>query len=328
LRALFADMSGLELVQVTADDYIRDVLPHSAELWSYGRGFEEYVADFRTTALSAYGKRRFRTVGLRVDSRLVSSCKRYERELRCDGQTFRAVGIGAVFTPPALRGRGYATALVGALLDSERASGIDLAYLFSNIHPLFYERLGFTALPSRAISIRASSLDGRKLDAVALSRHEWPAARRCFEALERQRPFGLRRTALVWDWIEARRASAPAGRVDLAVRRGRALAAYVTGRRDVPADAYVVDEFAFADDTGRAAIAPLLRVAAGDLRKVVGWLPPDVARDALPAGAVKRRREGIAMIAPLSAIARSRWRDRKDQILRDRSDRVWSTDAI
>lgn len=321
-------MSGLDLVPVTADEYVRDVLPHSAEVWSYGRGFDEYVADFRSMARSAYGKRRFRTIGLRIESRLVSSCKRYERELHCGGQTFRAVGIGAVFTPPALRGCGYATALLGALLDAERAAGVDLAYLFSNIHPLFYERLGFATLPSRAISIRASSLDGRKLDAVSLTQSDWPAARRCFEALEARRPFGLRRTALVWDWVEARRAATPAGRIDLAVRRGRSVAAYVTGRRDVRADAYVLDEFAFADDAGRGAIAPLLRIAAGDLRKVVGWLPPDVARDALPGGAVKRRREGIAMIAPLSTIARSRWRDSKDAILRDRADRVWSTDAI
>jgi len=319
---------GINLVPLSADDYVRDVMPHSAAMWSYGRSFDEYVMDFRLLARSAYGRRRFRTIGLRIEGDIVSSCKRYERELHCAGYAFRAVGIGAVFTPPALRGRGYASALLGALLDVERAAGVDLTYLFSNIHPLFYERLGFVTLPSRTISIRASSLEPRKIDAFPITPGDWPAMRRCFDALEARRPFGLRRTALVWDWVQPRRATTPAARVDLALRRGRSIAAYVAGWRDVRSDAYVFDEFAFADDAGREAIAPLLRLAAGDLRKVVGWLPPDSARDALPRGAVKRRRDAIAMIAPLSSIARARWRQQKDEILCDRADRAWSTDAI
>lgn len=321
-------MSGdIDLVSISADDYVRYVLPHSAQLWSYGRNFDEYVADFRSMVRSAYGKRRFRTIGLRVGAQLVSSCKRYERELHCAGQTLRAVGIGAVFTPAELRGRGYASALLGAFLDRERAAGADLAFLFSNIHPHFYERIGFAALPSRAISIRATSLEPRKLDAAPIGRDDWAAVQRCFDALEQRRPIGLRRTALVWDWIRARRGTG-ADRVDLAVRRGRSIVAYVLGRRDVRADAYIFDEFGFTDETGRDAIAPLLRLAAGDLRKVVGWLPPDAAREALPHGAVKRRRDAIAMIAPLSPIARSRWRVAKELILGDRADRVWSSDAV
>ena len=59
-------------------------------------------------AASPYGSKRFRTVGLHVDGRLVCSFKRYERELRCGDRTLRAFGIGAVFTPPEERGRGYA----------------------------------------------------------------------------------------------------------------------------------------------------------------------------------------------------------------------------
>jgi predicted N-acetyltransferase YhbS len=320
--------SNLDLVPLSSDDYIRDVLPHSATMWAYGRTFDDYVADFRALARSAYGKRRFRTVGLQIGNQTVCSCKRYERELHCGGQRLRAVGIGAVFTPPALRGRGYASALLGALLDAERAGGIDVTFLFSNIHPYFYERLGFVALPSRAISIRAASLEARKIEAIPIGDSDWAGVRRCFEALEQRRQFGLRRTPLVWDWLQARRASAPAGRVDLALRRGRTIAAYVTGRRSVRADAYVFEEFGFSDEAGRAAIAPLLRIAAGDLRKVVGWLPPDVARDAVPHGAVKRRNEAILMIVPLSSLARTRWKLQRDGVMRDRADRAWGTDAI
>jgi predicted N-acetyltransferase YhbS len=319
-------MSELGLVPLSAEEYAREVLPHSAELWAYGHDFERYVGDFHRTARSPYGKRRFRAVGLRIDGRLVSSCKRYERELHCAGRTFRAVGIGALFTLPALRGRGYASALIGALLDAERAAGTETAFLFSDIHPHFYERLGFVALPSRMISIRASSLGEQRIDALPITKSDLTAVHHCFDLLEQRRAFGLRRTPLVWDWIHARRAAL--GSVDLAVKRGRAVAAYVLGRREVGSDAYVLEEFGFADDTARPLIPPLLRAATGDLRKVVGWLPPNIAREAIPSGAVKRRHEAITMIAPLSDFARARWRAVREQILSDRADRVWATDAI
>lgn len=301
-------------------------MPHSHELWGAGRTFDDYVADFQSFAASPYGRRRFRTIGLTVDEQMVASCKRYERELHCGEQRLRAAGIGAVFTPPKLRGRGFASALIGAMLDAERAAGVDLVFLFSNIHPHFYERLGFITLPSRTISVRSSSLEARKIEASPIGDGDWPAVRRCFDLLEAQRPFGFRRTPLVWEWVRARRSGVPT--VDLAVRRGRSVVAYVLGRREVRADAYVFEEFAFADEAGRAKIAPLLRAAAGDLRKIAGWLPPDIAREALPHGAVKRRREAILMMAPLSAVARARWRAAGEAVQKDGADRLWLTDAV
>src|SRR5581483_4833459 len=130
----------LRLRALSADEYVRDVLPHSRALWAGSRTDDEYAGELRAIASSAWGKRRFRMLGLVVDGVLVASCKRYERELRCGDRAFRAAGIGAVFTPEHLRGRGYATALLGAFLDAERDAGADLAYLFSDVRPAFYER--------------------------------------------------------------------------------------------------------------------------------------------------------------------------------------------
>ena len=147
--------NDLRLEVIAPDEYARDVLPHTAPLWAGARSFDEYVAEFHAAAGSGWGRRRFRTVGLRVGGELVATCKRYERELRCGERAYRSAGIGAVFTPEELRGRGYATALIAAFLDAERAAGTDLAYLFSDLHPAFYARLGFVALPSRTITLRA-----------------------------------------------------------------------------------------------------------------------------------------------------------------------------
>ncbi len=310
-------------------EYARDVLPHSHALWAGARTFDEYVAEFLATASSAWGKRRFRTLGLRVGGELVASCKRYDRVLRCGARTYRAAGIGAVFTPQELRGRGYATALLGAFLDAERDAGTDLAYLFSDIHPAFYERLGFVTLPSRTISLRAGMLLTERVEVVALGDGDATAVRRVFDALDARRPFAFARTPLDWGWQRLRAGSREhgGGLVSLGVRRGRALAAYVTGRRVPAADAFVLDELAFARDEDARCIAPLLRAAAGDLRTIRGWLPPAVAREALPRGAVRARGDAIAMLVPLSAPFRTAFRAHASE-RRDAADPCWSTDRI
>jgi GNAT superfamily N-acetyltransferase len=314
---------------LTPREYVRDVLPHSHALWAGVRSLDEYATEFEATARSSWGKRRFRTIGLRVGRELVASCKRYERTLRCGEYAYKAAGIGAVFTPEELRGRGFATALLGAFLDAERAAGTGFAYLFSDIHPAFYERLGFVMLPSRTISLRADALSGARVPIAALDERDSGAVRRVFDALDVRRPFAFARTALDWEWQRLRAASRERGGAPLrlGVRRGRALAAYVGGRRVPEADAFVLDEFAFVRDDDRPLLAPLLRAAAGDLRTIRGWLPPAIARDALPRGAVRARRDAIAMVLPLSGPFRTALRahglDR-----RERADPCWSTDHI
>ena len=67
---------AIRLDVVAPDEYVRDVLPHSGALWAGARTFDEYAAEFRATANSAWGKRRFRTLGLRIGGELVASCKR------------------------------------------------------------------------------------------------------------------------------------------------------------------------------------------------------------------------------------------------------------
>ncbi len=320
----------LRIVPLSTAEYVRDVLPHSASIWSGGLDFAEYAAEFGALSASGFGRRRFRTVGLALDGELVSSCKRYQRELRCGERVFRAAGIGAVFTPEAQRGRGYATALFGALLDAERASGTDLVYLFSDIHPAFYERLGFVQLPSRAIVLRADTLPHARVAAHTLGDDDWPAIERCFAALEGTRAFALTRPPLVWDFVRFQtRATGPGSvRVRLGIRRGRRLAAYVLGRRFPAADSFALDEFAYVDDEAAALMPALIRNAAGDLRKITGWLPPAPARSVVPRGAVRVRKSGIAMFLPLSAGARTAWERTASAVTGAPSDPCWNADHV
>lgn len=319
------------LEPVAVDAYVRDVLPESFGLWNDGRDFEAYVADLRAMAATTYAKRRPFLVGLRDGERFVATCKNYDRELRWGERSLRATGIGAVFTPQALRGRGYATVMLGALLDSERANGRDLAFLYSDIHPAYYEKLGFVALPSRLISIRAESLDGAAVGARPIEENEWTAIRRCFDALDRTRPWSLRRTPLVWNWMRGRWRATPrtgAQNVALAVRAGRSVVAYAIGRRALAHDAFVLDDFAFDGDAGRAVVPGLMRAAAGDLRRVNGWLPPPGAREALPRGSVRSRKDAILMVAPLSALGRAWWTEYETALRTARADATWSADHV
>ena len=320
----------MRIVQLSTAEYVRNVLPHSASIWDGGQSFAEYAAEFGALCASGFGRRRFRTLGLSLDGDVVSSCKRYQRELRCGERTFRAAGIGAVFTPEAARGRGYATALLGALLDAERTNGTDLVYLFSDIHPAFYERLGFTRLPSRAIVLRADALPHARIPARTLADDDWPAIERCFAALDATRAFALTRPPLVWEWLRLRARSREAAGVlvRLGVARGRRLVAYVFGRRFPAVDSFALDEFAYIDEEARALVPALIRNAAGDLRKITGWLPPAPARAVVPRGAVRPRRTGVTMLLPLSAGARAAWDRAAGAVTAAAADPCWNADHI
>jgi hypothetical protein len=78
---------------------------------------------------------------------VLSSAKRYDLSLRLDGRIRRVLGIGAVFTAEAHRGRGAARELITRILDTAVVEGQEFAMLFSEIAPAFYERLDFVPVP-------------------------------------------------------------------------------------------------------------------------------------------------------------------------------------
>jgi GNAT superfamily N-acetyltransferase len=318
----------MKLQAMDAAAYARDVLPLTAELWAGDRSYDLYVQHVNAIARCGYGRRHYRTIGLYDGDRLVSSFKRYERVLRAGStKRLRAVGIGAVYTPPAFRGRGYASAMLAMELDRSRAQGCDLAYLFSDIRPQFYLDLGFVEMPSHSMSLRADTLTTARVEVARLQESDWTGVQRCFELGERQRPWGFARTPLVWEMVRLRikQGSQYPGTLEtnLVVRRGRAIAAYVLGVRMPAHDAYVLDEFGFADAAAANLIPPLLRSAAGDLRRVTGWLPPDFARDRIARASVRRRAKAIFMAAPLTPAAKN-W----VALAAASKDGVWSSDHI
>jgi predicted N-acetyltransferase YhbS len=307
--------------------YAREVLPLTAPLWAGSRSFDTYVAQTLEIARGAYGRRHYKTLGLYDGRTLVASFKRYQRTIRHETKALRAVGFGAVFTPQENRGRGYASVMLATALDAARDDGYDVAFLFSDIGPQFYAALGFVALPSRRFLLRADTLPSMRLQLAHLRDADWGAVQRVYERWEQNRR-GFVRSAAVWNWIAVKmrqRSERPTGQpANLLVRRGGRVIAYVFGVRAPRLDAYLLDEFAFADAASAAAIPALLRAAAGDLQRVTGWLPPAGAREVMPKLTVRRRNDAVFMMAPLSASGR--------ELLHDASaagaDFCWGTDHV
>ncbi len=123
------------------------VLDDSFSLWSDGLSRAHYAKSWAAQLKTPWGTAHLDRVALVDGPHVVSSAKRYDLSLRLDGRIRRVLGIGAVFTAPAYRGRGSARELLARMLETAVTEGQEFAVLFSEIPPAFYERLEFVPVP-------------------------------------------------------------------------------------------------------------------------------------------------------------------------------------
>src|SRR5262245_8017991 len=147
---------------VLADEALRErILDQTWVVWSEGLSREAYGRWNDAQLHTRWGREHLHRVALVGDTgALLASAKRYRYEVRLDGRDGWMCGIGAVFTPPERRGRGYASRLIEMLLAQEQAAGALMAALFSEIGPTFYERLGFSTIPLDEVSVAVRRKDG------------------------------------------------------------------------------------------------------------------------------------------------------------------------
>ncbi len=110
------------------------------DAFAEGLAVEAYLAGCRAAPKYRLG----RWYVLEVEGRTVSSLICYEGHF---GLAARAVGIGSVATEVGARRRGYAAALIKAVVAAYRARGdVDAFYLHADVDPEIYRRLGFRTL--------------------------------------------------------------------------------------------------------------------------------------------------------------------------------------
>lgn len=137
---------SLTLTPVTGE-LLDIILSDTFELWNDGLSPSAYQRFWRGQMKTAWGAAHLDRVALVDGQTLLSSAKRYDLSARVDGRIRRVLGIGAVFTMPARRGRGAGTELLRRILERAEAEGYEFAMLFSEIGPTYYERLDFVPVP-------------------------------------------------------------------------------------------------------------------------------------------------------------------------------------
>ncbi len=107
------------------------------DVWGDGAGETEYLRACRGSPKYEKG----RWFVLEERGNLLSSLILYDFG---EGQ----FGLGSIATPPAVRSQGYASKLILGIVDEvtgwQKENNL---FLYSDIKPAFYEKLGFTPLP-------------------------------------------------------------------------------------------------------------------------------------------------------------------------------------
>ena len=133
---------------VTADALlIERIHDGTFTVWSEGLARADYSRWQQAQLESPWGLAHLRRVALVDNGTLLASAKRYDFTADIGGERSTVLGIGAVFTPPAERGRGHARRLIDAMVEEAASRGCRAALLFSEIGPEYYARLGFDVMP-------------------------------------------------------------------------------------------------------------------------------------------------------------------------------------
>ena len=299
---------------------LRAILEATYDIWCEGLTPTAYERYYRAQLATAWGGRQLQRVALVEGSDVVASAKLYSFAATLDGDPVHVVGLGAVFTQPAHRGRGAARELIERLLARATAEGMDLALLFSEIGADYYTRLGFAPIATQVLALRVTESDRHGAPATLVRAGEdrdLTAIAAMGEARARSYRFHLDRDReLVQYAISKKRLLAglgPAGVREVqffVAEEGASAVAYVvlTARCDGVSPSWILEECGDRDPTGARAGAILQTLLARDPAEtrpsVTAWLPHGF-RPPQVIGVGERPSNDVMMVRALSVRARA-----------------------
>lgn len=282
----------MELVEATdGQKEARDRLAHAA--WGDRLTVAQFIARETRLRATAWAKSAMRTWLLVDGSAVLSSLETFAVRSRFGDATGTSYEIASVYTEPELRGRGYATALVDAVVAA--LPGAQAFTLYSDIGAALYARVGFVPRPALELVLpaRPTSLRVERLITG--------------EPFSPRGAFALIADAAQLDWHRERerayaallgRAALPHGLV-----RVPGGAALIAG--DLKHDRLLVLDLRADDDDAREQLyaAAADEASRAGLREVVAWVDPGT-RGAQP------RDGALPMIRPcLPGLAAHDWAD-------------------
>jgi len=146
---------------VAEGELLERVLDSTYPVWHDGLTRRAYSQWSAAQLRTPWGRERLtRFTLLDADGALLSSLKRYRYDVRIGEDEGWMCGIGAVFTMPEHRGRGYAAALIERVVEGAREEGALAAALFSEIGESYYARLGFGKVPMDEVTVNITLKGG------------------------------------------------------------------------------------------------------------------------------------------------------------------------
>jgi len=137
------------------------ILDATFEIWHEGLSRTGYARWNAAQMRTPWGRAHLHRFALVNDAGgLLATAKRYRYPVRLDGRDGWMAGLGAVFTPPEERGKGYASEVIERILAQERRDGALVAGLFSEIGAEYYGRRGFRAVPLDERTVQVKRRDG------------------------------------------------------------------------------------------------------------------------------------------------------------------------
>jgi RimJ/RimL family protein N-acetyltransferase len=179
------------------------VLRQTHAIWSAGLSQYDYREYIWRQMTHPWGLRNHKFYVMKIKEEVVSSCKLYTIALNSKTRTFKLAGLGAIYTGLAHRNRGYAAEMIEALIDLCHENEYDGMLLYSDIEPMFYERLGFIPFGAADFTFDLPwHLPPEAPEAVTnyFERHHIPVVTSIYAKWQRRQPFAFARCEEYFDY--------------------------------------------------------------------------------------------------------------------------------
>ncbi len=190
------------------------VLNETFNIWSPGLSKTDYYFYIARQLSHPWARKNYRYMVYHDRGEIAGSLKIYGIDLASRGRSYRAAGLGAVYTTESCRGKGFGAKLMESVIALVRDEGFDAVYLFSDIDPEFYGRFGFRQMGYGEFWIRLpdSQAEPAVLESIGgqegweiLSPDVMPVELAHVSLLERhhrqwlrRQPFGVERSPSYW----------------------------------------------------------------------------------------------------------------------------------